>query len=146
MPPNEKRLSCAAVLCSSQTQFYYDGRRQLQPLVRQLLRFNHRTIGPVRIKRPTKAANPITTMPVRKARNDTVKRNTWPADPSLAARVACHARHAYHAHTTPKPPLMNGKRGIRKSAEGPASAWLNRIRLSRALRIARPTATSGVGR
>src|SRR5437899_166345 len=28
------RLSCAAVLCSSQTQFYYDGRRQLQPLVR----------------------------------------------------------------------------------------------------------------
>jgi hypothetical protein len=34
-PPNEKRLSCAAVLCCSQKQFYYDGRRQLQPLVRQ---------------------------------------------------------------------------------------------------------------
>ncbi len=32
-PPNEKRLSCAAVLCCSQKQFYYDGRRQLQPLV-----------------------------------------------------------------------------------------------------------------
>ena len=32
---NEKRLSCAAVLCCSQKQFYYDGRRQLQPLVRQ---------------------------------------------------------------------------------------------------------------
>jgi len=35
LPPNEKRLSCAAVLCCSQEQFYYDGRRQLQPLVRQ---------------------------------------------------------------------------------------------------------------
>jgi len=34
-PPNEKRLSCAAVLCCSQKQFYYAGRRQLQPLVRQ---------------------------------------------------------------------------------------------------------------
>jgi len=33
--PNEKRLSCAAVLCYSQKQFYYEGRRQLQPLVRQ---------------------------------------------------------------------------------------------------------------
>ena len=33
--PYEKRLSCAAVLCCSQKQFYYDGRRQLQPLVRQ---------------------------------------------------------------------------------------------------------------
>jgi len=32
--PNVVRLSCAAVLCSSQMQFYYDGRRQLQPLVR----------------------------------------------------------------------------------------------------------------
>ena len=32
--PNEKRLSCAAVLWCSQTQFYYDGRRQLQPPVR----------------------------------------------------------------------------------------------------------------
>jgi len=32
--PNEMRLSCAAVLWFSQTQFYYDGRRQLQPLVR----------------------------------------------------------------------------------------------------------------
>jgi len=28
------RPSCAAVLCRSQLQFYYDGRRQLQPLVR----------------------------------------------------------------------------------------------------------------
>ena len=36
---NEKRLSCAAVLCCSQKQFYYDGRRQLQPLgsTRQML-------------------------------------------------------------------------------------------------------------
>src|SRR5207249_4721029 len=34
-PSNEKRLSCAAVLCCSQKQFHYDGRRQLQPLVRQ---------------------------------------------------------------------------------------------------------------
>ena|SRR5712691_12820239 len=33
-PPNGMRLSCAAVLCLSQVQFYYDGRRQLQPLVR----------------------------------------------------------------------------------------------------------------
>ena len=33
--PNEMRLSCAAMLCSSQMQFYYDGRRQLQPLVRR---------------------------------------------------------------------------------------------------------------
>ena len=32
--PNVVRLSCAAVLCFSQLQFYYDGRRQLQPLVR----------------------------------------------------------------------------------------------------------------
>jgi hypothetical protein len=32
--PNGWRLSCAAVLCYSQLQFYYDGRRQLQPLVR----------------------------------------------------------------------------------------------------------------
>ena len=32
---NETRLSCAAVACSSQTQFYYDGRRQLQPRVRR---------------------------------------------------------------------------------------------------------------
>ena len=34
--PNEMRLSCAALVCFSQMQFYYDGRRQLQPLVRQL--------------------------------------------------------------------------------------------------------------
>ncbi len=32
--PNGARLSCAAVLWFSQLQFYYDGRRQLQPLVR----------------------------------------------------------------------------------------------------------------
>src|SRR3989442_3151504 len=32
--PNGVRLSCAAVLCLSQMQFYHDGRRQLQPLVR----------------------------------------------------------------------------------------------------------------
>ena len=31
-PSNEMRLSCAAVLCSSQMQFYYDGRRLLQSL------------------------------------------------------------------------------------------------------------------
>ena len=34
--PNGVRLSCAAVLCFSQMQFYYDGRRQLQPHVRQM--------------------------------------------------------------------------------------------------------------
>ena len=33
--PNGERLSCAAVLWFSQLQFYYDGRRQLQPLVRR---------------------------------------------------------------------------------------------------------------
>jgi len=33
-PPNGVRLSCAAVVWFSQLQFYYDGRRQLQPLVR----------------------------------------------------------------------------------------------------------------
>ncbi len=33
--PNGVRLSCAAMVCFSQMQFYYDGRRQLQPLVRQ---------------------------------------------------------------------------------------------------------------
>jgi len=32
--PNEVRLSCAAGLCLSQMQFYYDERRQLQPHVR----------------------------------------------------------------------------------------------------------------
>src|SRR5712691_901416 len=32
--PNGVRLSCAALLWFSQLQFYYDGRRQLQPLVR----------------------------------------------------------------------------------------------------------------
>jgi len=32
--PNGGRLSCAAVRWFSQMQFYYDGRRQLQPLVR----------------------------------------------------------------------------------------------------------------
>ncbi len=32
--PNGVRLSCAARVCLSQMQFYYDGRRQLQPLVR----------------------------------------------------------------------------------------------------------------
>src|SRR5437899_10587345 len=42
-PPNVVRLSCAAVLCSSQLQFYYDGRRQLQPLVR--LRTEDRCLG-----------------------------------------------------------------------------------------------------
>src|ERR1051326_5634567 len=35
LSPNEKRLSCAAVLCCSQNQFYYDGRPPLQPLVRR---------------------------------------------------------------------------------------------------------------
>ena len=34
MAPNEMRLSCAAVLWFSQLQFYYEGRRQLQPPVR----------------------------------------------------------------------------------------------------------------
>ncbi len=32
--PNGVRLSCAAVVWFSQLQFYHDGRRQLQPLVR----------------------------------------------------------------------------------------------------------------
>jgi len=34
LPPNGVRLSCAAKVCFSQMQFYYNGRRQLQPLVR----------------------------------------------------------------------------------------------------------------
>ena len=34
LPPNEMRLSCAAQGYRSQMQFYYEGRRQLQPLVR----------------------------------------------------------------------------------------------------------------
>src|SRR6266571_1738616 len=41
--PNGVRLSCAAVVCFSQMQFYYDGRRQLQPLVR--LRTEDRCLG-----------------------------------------------------------------------------------------------------
>src|SRR5207245_135093 len=41
--PNGVRLSCAAVLWFSQLQFYYDGRRQLQPLVR--LRTEDRCLG-----------------------------------------------------------------------------------------------------
>jgi len=41
--PNGARLSCAAVLWFSQLQFYYDGRRQLQPLVR--LRSEDRCLG-----------------------------------------------------------------------------------------------------
>jgi hypothetical protein len=35
MTPNGVRLSCAAVLCFSQTQLYHNRRRQLQPRVRQ---------------------------------------------------------------------------------------------------------------
>ena len=42
--PNGVRLSCAAVVCFSQMQFYYDGRRQLQPLVR--LRTENRSSDP----------------------------------------------------------------------------------------------------
>jgi len=45
MPPNVVRLSCAAVLCLSQMQFYYDGRRQLQPPVRR----RHRSISAVAV-------------------------------------------------------------------------------------------------
>src|SRR5438445_4370353 len=41
--PNGVRLSCAAVLWFSQLQFYYDGRRPLQPLVR--LRTEDRCLG-----------------------------------------------------------------------------------------------------
>jgi len=48
--PNGVRLSCAAVLCSSQVQFYYDGRRQLQPLVR--LRTDNRRLGGCLHRRP----------------------------------------------------------------------------------------------
>src|SRR5437879_689651 len=44
--PNGVRLSCAAVLWFSQLQFYYDGRRQLQPLVR--LRTDNRRSDPSR--------------------------------------------------------------------------------------------------
>src|SRR3989454_11569512 len=43
---NGARLSCAAVLWFSQLQFYYDGRRQLQPLVR--LRTDNRRSHPAR--------------------------------------------------------------------------------------------------
>ncbi len=42
--PNGGRLSCAAVQWFSQMQFYYDGRRQLQPLVR--LRTENRRSDP----------------------------------------------------------------------------------------------------
>ena len=42
--PNGGRLSCAAVRWFSQMQFYYDGRRQLQPLVR--LRTDNRSSDP----------------------------------------------------------------------------------------------------
>ena len=42
--PNGVRLSCAAKVCLSQLQFYYDGRRQLQPLVR--LRTENRRSDP----------------------------------------------------------------------------------------------------
>src|SRR2546425_8917482 len=42
--PNGVRLSCAAKVCLSQMQFYYDGRRQLQPLVR--LRSDNRRSDP----------------------------------------------------------------------------------------------------
>src|SRR2546430_15219872 len=42
--PNGVRLSCAALLWFSQLQFYYDGRRQLQPLVR--LRTEDRRLDP----------------------------------------------------------------------------------------------------
>src|SRR5437867_1338155 len=45
-PPNGVRLSCAAKVCFSQMQFYYDGRRQLQPLVR--LRTDNRRSHPAR--------------------------------------------------------------------------------------------------
>ena len=41
---NGVRLSCAARVCLSQMQFYYNGRRQLQPLVR--LRTHNRRSDP----------------------------------------------------------------------------------------------------
>src|SRR5437867_1130402 len=49
-PPNGVRLSCAAKVCFSQMQFYYDGRRQLQPLVR--LRTDNRRSRPSLHRRP----------------------------------------------------------------------------------------------
>src|SRR5437879_1439674 len=46
--PNGVRLSCAAKGCLSQMQFYYDGRRQLQPLVR--LRTDNHSSDPSSIR------------------------------------------------------------------------------------------------
>jgi hypothetical protein len=40
--PNGVRLSCAATLEGSQVQFYYNGRRQLQPHVRRHAQGEHR--------------------------------------------------------------------------------------------------------
>ena len=53
------RLSCAALLWFSQLQFYYDGRRQLQPLVR--LRTDDRRSDPswARSPRSTHRTRPL---------------------------------------------------------------------------------------
>src|SRR6266566_3347481 len=58
--PNGGRLSCAAVQWFSQMQFYYDGPRQLQPLVR--LRTDIRRSNPAleRNERSTHRARPCT--------------------------------------------------------------------------------------
>src|SRR2546427_7070462 len=57
--PNGARLSCAALLWFSQLQFYYDGRRQLQPLVR--LRTDDRRSDPswARSPRSTHRTRPL---------------------------------------------------------------------------------------
>ena len=62
-PPNGVRLSCAATVWFSQMQFYYDGRRQLQPLVR--LRTNRWSLGSYPAPEPEKLPPVLTQAPQR---------------------------------------------------------------------------------
>jgi len=59
--PNGVRLSCAATVWFSQLQFYYDGRRQLQPLVR--LRTNRWSLGSYPAPEPEEHAPVLTQAP-----------------------------------------------------------------------------------
>src|SRR3989441_12477191 len=59
--PNGVRLSCAARVWFSQLQFYYDGRRQLQPLVR--LRTNRWSLGSYPAPEPEEHAPVLTQAP-----------------------------------------------------------------------------------
>ncbi len=60
---NGVRLSCAALLWFSQLQFYYDGRRQLQPLVR--LRTNRWSLGSYPVPEPEEHPPVLTQAPQR---------------------------------------------------------------------------------